>query len=324
MNTPTRWTIYCHIHIDSGRRYIGLTKKTMMFRWNQHLYNIKSKQGKGCHHFWNAIRKYGKDAFSHEILEVCYDLEVANLAEECWIEFYDTRNPEKGFNLIKGGTYQPHPIRKNPWNNPEYRAKSCIASKRKWQDPAFRSKVFSASIATTQSNEFRIAASERTKEFWQDPNYREKSIEALQERAADPILREQSRQRWNDHEYRKKCSVGIRAANAAQANAIYCKRGHLLPPPGVGIGWARECKTCYNIRKKAARICCPNGHLYDENTIISSDERRICKTCLDMIRGPRLCEKCGQPKTRKSGGNRFRCGPCTDERIAIWKASHAS
>lgn len=117
-----RWMIYCHTHIETGRRYVGLTKLTMMARWNQHVNNAAKKVGKGCRHFWNAIRAYGKNAFSHEVLEVCTDLDVANVAEECWIEFYDTTNSAKGFNLMRGGGHTPHPI-KNPWERPEYRAR---------------------------------------------------------------------------------------------------------------------------------------------------------------------------------------------------------
>jgi hypothetical protein len=120
--SSTKWTVYCHTHIESGRRYIGLTKKTMMFRWNQHLSNAMHKHGKGCAHFWNAIRKYGKEAFAHEILETCTSLKDANTAEQKWIDFHDTRNPEKGFNLARGGEHVPHPFN-NPWNRPEYRAK---------------------------------------------------------------------------------------------------------------------------------------------------------------------------------------------------------
>ena len=117
-----KYTIYCHIHIESGRRYIGLTKKTMLFRWNQHLQNAKKKRGKGCAHFWAAIRKYGKDAFKHEVLEICYDLDSANEAEKKWISHFDTRNPEKGFNLALGGSHTPHPV-KNPWKRPGFREK---------------------------------------------------------------------------------------------------------------------------------------------------------------------------------------------------------
>ena len=120
-----KWTIYCHTHIDSSRRYIGLTKMTMMKRWNRHIYNTNyMKNGKPANtgHFPNAIRKYGKDAFSHEILEVCNTLKKANSAEIKWIEFYDTNNPEKGFNLARGGDHTPH-LFKNPWDRPEYRTK---------------------------------------------------------------------------------------------------------------------------------------------------------------------------------------------------------
>lgn len=165
-----RWTIYCHIHIDSGRRYIGLTKKTVKQRWNDHCYAAK-KSKNGRWHFPNAIRRYGKEAFSHEVLEVCHSLEVANLAEECWIEFYETRDPEKGFNTAKGGAHTPHPVR-NPWDRPEYREKSCAAAKARWEDPVYRAKSQVAHAKKRQSLEFRQALSESTEKLWQDPDYR--------------------------------------------------------------------------------------------------------------------------------------------------------
>jgi len=136
----TRWTIYCHTHTESGRRYIGLTKLTMMKRWNQHLHNAKSKLGKGCRYFWSAIRKYGKDAFLHEVLEVCSELGVANLAEESWIEFYDTRNSEKGFNLMQGGLHTPHSVKTDYWNRPGFREKASAVSKASWT-PEYRQKM---------------------------------------------------------------------------------------------------------------------------------------------------------------------------------------
>src|SRR3989304_3521163 len=110
------WTIYCHAHIESGRRYIGLTKKTWQQRWKSHVSAAKRSKG-GRWHFPNAIRKYGKEAFSHEVLEVCDSLEAANEAEEKWIEFYKTRDSEFGFNLVKN-QYIPHPL-----NGPEFQFK---------------------------------------------------------------------------------------------------------------------------------------------------------------------------------------------------------
>ncbi len=122
------WTIYCHIHRESGRRYIGLTKKTWKKRWNSHVYNAFNRPKGSRSHFWAAIRKYGKDAFSHKVLEVCDSLEEANASEEYWIDLYGTTNQITGFNLAKGGSYVPNPEQKNPWDRPDYL----------WNDPEYR------------------------------------------------------------------------------------------------------------------------------------------------------------------------------------------
>jgi group I intron endonuclease len=142
----------------------------MLKRWNQHLQNAKSKRGKGCRLFWNAIRKYGPEAFVHEVLEVCRDLEVANLAEECWIELFDTRNPEKGFNLAKGGQHVPHPTR-NPWDRPEYREKrlpSLIAA-------THTPEAYAKMRATKNTPESRAARVIRSRLLAEDPAFRASS-----------------------------------------------------------------------------------------------------------------------------------------------------
>ena len=173
------WTVYCHIHIESGRRYVGLTKLTMMKRWNSHIYTAnRVKNGKPTvtGHFPNAIRKYGKDAFSHEVLEICHDLESANLAEQKWIEHFKTRDPQFGFNLAPGGQHKPHPIRKNPWDDPEYRAKQAGNTER------FKAFHSPEAVAKRKNNaqtlEFRVAASERSKEVLATPKIREKILQA--------------------------------------------------------------------------------------------------------------------------------------------------
>jgi len=94
----------------------------MMQRWKTHVSKAKASKG-GRWHFPNAIRKYGSQAFSHKVLEICTSLEEANEAEDAWINSFSTRFPEFGFNLAKGGEHKPHGIRQNPWNNPEFRAK---------------------------------------------------------------------------------------------------------------------------------------------------------------------------------------------------------
>lgn len=171
------YTIYCHIHVGSERRYVGLTKLTMMKRWNQHIYNSRKKTGVGCAHFWAAIRKYGPEAFEHLVLETCETLEEANAAEIRWIEHYNTRDPEFGFNLADGGQHRPHPIRRNPWDNPVYRAKQAAIPKQ-WKSPeaiakhkqvvssdAYRKKraVISREVHSRPSVKAKLSAAARAK-----------------------------------------------------------------------------------------------------------------------------------------------------------------
>jgi group I intron endonuclease len=105
MTKPTRWILYCHTHSDSGRRYIGVTRKSLAHRWRHHVYCAITRKEKT--HFANAIRKYGRNSFTHEVLEVCASREVAEVAEVSWIEFFDSTDPKKGFNLTRGGFGPP-------------------------------------------------------------------------------------------------------------------------------------------------------------------------------------------------------------------------
>ena len=246
----TIWTIYCHTHVESGRRYIGLTKKTMMQRWNSHVLDAKSLHGKGCKHFWNAIRKYGKDAFSHEILAQSWSLEFANETEEYLVSFYETQNPKKGFNLSKGGGSQPHPIRKNPWNDPEYRKKCTENSRKLWRDPSVLSQ-----------------ASIRSKNKWNDPNYRSKYEEF-----------------WKDPQHKEKVLVGFNKHVKDQKSRTHCVNGHEFTPENTLLYDKRVCRICHltrnKINKRLSRTHCPNGHEYsDNNTLLSKSRHRMCVIC---------------------------------------------
>jgi len=165
------WTVYCHIHRESGRRYVGVTKKTWRQRWNQHVYTADRLAKKGWSHFANAIRKYGKEAFDHEVLEVCTSLEQANEREQFWIDLYDTTNPVRGFNIKRGGDHRPHAVR-NPWDRPEYRRKASAASRRKWKDPDFRASVMDG-----------------VRKAWEDPDYRRRLSESSREVNSRPEVK---------------------------------------------------------------------------------------------------------------------------------------
>jgi len=189
-----QWTVYCHVHAESRRFYVGLTKKRMLQRWQEHVCNASKKRGKGCQHFWNAIRTYGKEAFSHHVLGVTSDLGEANRLEDLWIFLLDSTDPEKGFNLAKGGAHTPHPV-KNPWDRPGFREKYPKDQIRHCFTTESRAKS-KAALNTPESRARRSAAAkvvmadpavqEKRRVFQQDPSYRDGIAESLRASLADP------------------------------------------------------------------------------------------------------------------------------------------
>ena len=87
--------IYKHTCTISGKSYIGKSIQSLEDRWDSHCQQNPRK----C--FQNAIYKYGKDCWTHEILEDNIPLELLNEREIYWISFHDTFN--NGYNLTKGG-----------------------------------------------------------------------------------------------------------------------------------------------------------------------------------------------------------------------------
>lgn len=250
-------------------------------------------------HFAAAIRKYGKDAFTHEVLEKCTSLEVANLAEESWIEFFETRNPSKGFNLAKGGGSQPHPLRKNPWDDPEYRVRCTTATQAQWKDPAnlaqnaasararwsdpnYRKRVTSAAKETLSKPEVKLRHSEGLKAAYASPEARKRLSEIAKRTSSRPDVLAKLRANWDDPVFREKCSAALHERNAREASKTHCKNGHLYTDETIYVSkrGGRECSTCKNDRNRAKRTHCPSGHEYtSENTRHMKSGGRICVVC---------------------------------------------
>lgn len=82
---------------DDNRSYIGQTICSLKKRIREH----KCLGGKPRYYFQRAIKKYGFDSFIWEILETCSTLDELNLAEEKWINHFDSI--QNGFNIKNGG-----------------------------------------------------------------------------------------------------------------------------------------------------------------------------------------------------------------------------
>lgn len=91
--------IYMHKNKINNKKYIGCTSQDRPERrWKN------GKAYKTCTYFNNAIQKYGWDNFEHVIIEEGLFTEAyANEREDYWINYYDTKNPENGYNINAGG-----------------------------------------------------------------------------------------------------------------------------------------------------------------------------------------------------------------------------
>lgn len=98
MSGEKSYKVYCHTNKINGKRYIGVTSKS--------LYGRSKANGRGysnSKYFANAIEKYGWESFSHEILKDNLTKDDASVWERYYIHLYETQDGDKGYNIQGGG-----------------------------------------------------------------------------------------------------------------------------------------------------------------------------------------------------------------------------
>ena len=93
----------------NGKVYIGQTKQVIAARWKNGLGYFNKREDSV---FSRAIKKYGWNSFSHEIIEDNIETqEIANVREAFWIKYYNSYigfdNPN-GYNMTLGGDNGEH------------------------------------------------------------------------------------------------------------------------------------------------------------------------------------------------------------------------
>ena len=88
--------IYKITNLINDKVYIGQTTRKPSFRVAEHKCK-KSLIGE-------AINKFGADNFKISIIDHAHSKEELDNKEIFWIEFYDSTNPKKGYNISFGGT----------------------------------------------------------------------------------------------------------------------------------------------------------------------------------------------------------------------------
>ena len=100
--------IYKITNIQNNKVYIGQTIRPVQDRFNRHLndalHNVIDT------HFSRAIRKYGKDNFSWEIIDTANTQEELTIKERYWIQYYNSAkegyNETDAISKSGGNTYQ--------------------------------------------------------------------------------------------------------------------------------------------------------------------------------------------------------------------------
>jgi group I intron endonuclease len=81
----------------NGKKYIGQTTGNVKKRWTTHC-----ARSSRCVAINGALKKYGKDNFIFEVIDIASSIEDLNNKEEYWIEKENSLSPN-GYNLTKGG-----------------------------------------------------------------------------------------------------------------------------------------------------------------------------------------------------------------------------
>lgn len=106
------YVIYIHTNKFNNKRYVGMTINTER-RWRNDGIEYKPSSERNQRPFWNAIEKYGWENFEHEIVEEHLTFEEACEKEKYYIELYNTRDRNFGYNVAEGGNggkiYKDHP-----------------------------------------------------------------------------------------------------------------------------------------------------------------------------------------------------------------------
>ena len=178
------YTVY-KLTDPQGKVYIGCTGKPVKMRW---------RRGRGYSRDMPvraAVDALGWDAFKKEILCEKLTREGAEKLEKWFIVYYDSSDPEKGYNRFLGGlgkgSHMSEITKKlaSEAKNRLYEERPEVIEKirntvqaRFENDPDYRSRVSRGVLkAFERDPSIKTRLSERSKQLWQDPDYRRRSIE---------------------------------------------------------------------------------------------------------------------------------------------------
>lgn len=104
---PNKWfrgyRIYKATNLVNGKIYIGKAESGIKSRWNKHKTSARTRNPRDYGRFHRAMNKYGFDNFKIEQIAQYETKAEMMAAETYYIDLYDSTNPDKGYNMTRGG-----------------------------------------------------------------------------------------------------------------------------------------------------------------------------------------------------------------------------
>lgn len=181
MNTPPvpAGCVYAISNTANAKLYVGQTRKPARRRFAEHC-----EPGRRAY-ISRAIRKYGREKFTVEVLEWCSTDEDLNAAETFWIDWYGSQYPA-GYNAVATpGCGAPSPLTRAKMSaaatasasrfwlgkkrSDEDRARMSAGQRRRYQDPGAIERISAAHRGKIPSDETLRRMSVAQKERLRDP-----------------------------------------------------------------------------------------------------------------------------------------------------------
>ena len=236
-NKPAGWcgSIYVLTNLVTGLQYVGLARDYSK-RWAAHI--AEALHGNSQFLIHRAIRKYGVERFSAEVIQHCRTAETLRRAERRWIKRLHSYAHDEvggGYNLTLGGEGAL-----GMRLSAEAKRKLSDAAKKQWASPLKRAALLkaifapdvlvrrSANLKFTWANvKLRDRLARKAKERWRRSGAREEYSAAMREsHKRNPwseerrrARSEESRRQWVDNR-----EVLLEATRASHADEAYRKR----------------------------------------------------------------------------------------------------
>ena len=149
----SEYCVYVHTNKANGMRYVGITKQKLEQRWARGYGYYKQE------HFFRAIKKYGWNGFTHEVVLSGVSKEAACAEEQRLIELYQTTDNTKGYNKSTGGEAGSFGVESSELS----RRLAKERMTQMWQDEAFREKRRQITVEMNKRDDIRRKRSESSK-----------------------------------------------------------------------------------------------------------------------------------------------------------------